>query len=326
MKSLLLTLTYFLILGITTLHAQIPQISVKRNATGATQYFTTLQDAYTYAIDDDVITLPGGVFSFAGDTLKKRLHILGAGIRPDTCIVTGKTIITTSGGLYINSSGSNSIIEGLMLMPSGHIFCINNKITFINCLVQNVIYNLNNGFIKNTVLLGYLSNCKNSIIENTVMQALWNDTNINVANSIIMQEVALCQTVNIKNSIFAGQPQHNLFPNINTYFYNSMTTQSILNPNVNQYNCFANNTALSEVFMESSSSFWYTDLYNYELKPTCIAKNAGTDGTDLGIYGGLNPCPKGWKPSNPHYQKGDVNTQTNVDGTLNIKFKVEAQK
>ena len=69
----------------------------------------------------------------------------------------------------------------------------------------------------------------------------------------------------------------------------------------------------------------YNYHHNYHLKSTSPGKNAGTDGTDIGIYGGSEPFKDGSMPINPHIQYKNVAGWTNPDGTLDIHFKVAAQ-
>ena len=71
-----------------------------------------------------------------------------------------------------------------------------------------------------------------------------------------------------------------------------------------------------------NNGFNYTN--NYHLKPTCPGVGAGTDGTDLGIYGTNNPTPEGWIPSNPHIYFKQVDSETGPDGKLHIQVGVRA--
>jgi hypothetical protein len=98
-------------------------------------------------------------------------------------------------------------------------------------------------------------------------------------------------------------------------------------------NSFQNNLSLNcdSVFVNASftSSVGcgknYTELYDYKLKTTCPGKNAGTDGSDIGIYGGNYPWKEGGVPFTPHYQFKKVNGTTNSSGNLPIQIKVKAQ-
>lgn len=71
---------------------------------------------------------------------------------------------------------------------------------------------------------------------------------------------------------------------------------------------------------------------NYRLQASSVGRNAGTDGTDLGIYGGSYPFPSGGTPGSgydtspmpPIPQITELNIQNAtvpVNGTLNVNVK-----
>ncbi|MBL4585431.1 MAG: hypothetical protein JKX84_00010, partial [Flavobacteriales bacterium] len=53
---------------------------------------------------------------------------------------------------------------------------------------------------------------------------------------------------------------------------------------------------------------------------------AGTDGTDVGIYGGSYPYKHGAVPFNPHVQINQIDNQTNGQGELPVNIRVAAQE
>ena len=59
--------------------------------------------------------------------------------------------------------------------------------------------------------------------------------------------------------------------------------------------------------------------------PNSPAKNAGTDGTDIGIYGGPRPWREGALSSNPHIQSKTIAPETDAQGRLNVNIRVKAQ-
>jgi hypothetical protein len=76
----------------------------------------------------------------------------------------------------------------------------------------------------------------------------------------------------------------------------------------------------------------YVATANYRLQASSLGKNAGTDGTDLGIYGGSYPFPSGGAPGSgydtspmpPIPQVTELNIQNAtvpVNGTLNVNVK-----
>jgi len=81
----------------------------------------------------------------------------------------------------------------------------------------------------------------------------------------------------------------------------------------------------SSIFInQEGNTFNYT--HDYHLQTSSPGKNAGTDGTDVGIYGGIYPWKEGSIPFNPHFQQVQVSPKTDANGNLNVNIKVEAQE
>jgi hypothetical protein len=81
------------------------------------------------------------------------------------------------------------------------------------------------------------------------------------------------------------------------------------------------------------SNFNYS--YDYHLDTGSPGIAAGTDGTDIGIYGGLYPFPGGenvpWQtsamPTLPQIYKMNVlNPTLPIDGTLQVKIEATSQQ
>ena len=115
-----------------------------------------------------------------------------------------------------------------------------------------------------------------------------------------------------------------------------MANNSVSQPNLVQNNIFTGaknfpsvsnqsgnweNVVLSGLFVKQPENKWDPN-YDYHLKNP--ANYIGTDGTQVGIYGGLFP----WNPvpSNPQILESKVNTTTTNDGKLNFQIKAEAQQ
>jgi hypothetical protein len=63
---------------------------------------------------------------------------------------------------------------------------------------------------------------------------------------------------------------------------------------------------------------------NYALKPGSPGKNAATDGTDIGIYGGTGFSDSALPPG-PRIVSKKVADQTDANGNLRVEIKVSAQ-
>ncbi|HNW71202.1 MAG TPA: hypothetical protein PKI01_12410, partial [Bacteroidales bacterium] len=64
---------------------------------------------------------------------------------------------------------------------------------------------------------------------------------------------------------------------------------------------------------------------NFHLQPGCLGIAAGTDGTDLGIYGGSTPWKENSIPASPNVYIKSVDTRNNPNGQIDVMYKVKAQ-
>ena len=66
----------------------------------------------------------------------------------------------------------------------------------------------------------------------------------------------------------------------------------------------------------------YSDTQTFELTEEAKTKYLGTDGTEVGIYGGLLPYNS--TPSYPQITKMNVANKTTADGKLSVEIEVSA--
>jgi hypothetical protein len=95
-----------------------------------------------------------------------------------------------------------------------------------------------------------------------------------------------------------------------------------------------NQLGVDPLFQNVTDNNNYTNTFDYRLKAGSTGKNAGTDGTDLGIYGGSYPFPSGGgvgsgydtSPMPPIPQVTEMNilnATVPVNGTLNVNVKAK---
>ena len=65
--------------------------------------------------------------------------------------------------------------------------------------------------------------------------------------------------------------------------------------------------------------------FDFHIKLSSLAINAGMDSTEIGIYGGTCPWKEGGLPAYPHIYFKDINFSTNEDGELPIKINVRTE-
>ncbi|HEY3404923.1 MAG TPA: hypothetical protein VGK59_16150, partial [Ohtaekwangia sp.] len=90
-----------------------------------------------------------------------------------------------------------------------------------------------------------------------------------------------------------------------------------------------NQVGVDPLFVSVSNNDTYTPTFNYRLQASSTGRNASTDGTDMGIYGGSYPYPSGGvgtqydtSPMPPIPQVTAVNIQNATiqpNGTLNVQ-------
>ena len=134
--------------------------------------------------------------------------------------------------------------------------------------------------------------------------------------------------INTKYSLF----ENNIF--VFTYHLNYVSNSNFLNNSFNEEITFPYGTnvgtnnfpyyGISGTFLNADGGqFSYSK--DYHLQESFPGKNGGTDGTDIGIYGGQYPWKEGSIPFNPHIQLKNISGNTDQNGNLNVNIKVAAQ-
>ena len=78
--------------------------------------------------------------------------------------------------------------------------------------------------------------------------------------------------------------------------------------------------------VEYAGVFVAPDKVNYHLQEGCVGKNAGSDGTDVGIYGTAVPFKESMLPAIPHFAVKVIASETDAAGRLPVNIKIEAQE
>jgi hypothetical protein len=299
-----------------------------------------LIDAYTAAVANDTIYLPGGTFVPPAN-FDKKIAIFGAGHYENATLATGKTFI--NGNVALKENADNFYIEGVEV-NGNFVFSDNesvNQVVVKRCKINgalNVVGNLSipstNFGLFGSVVLGNidLANAQNVLISNSIIQSrVFNSIGNAFNNNIFMDEYVHYGNeapINGDNN----QVNNNIFTKVN---YGNLI---IGNGNVAKNNLCALPTpsfgtlptvsgnyfgiAQSAIFINhSDATFKYSEDYHLQNTTSYL----GIDGTQVGIYGGLFPYKEGAIPSNPHIVSKTIDPQTNVTGQLNIQVVVKAQ-
>lgn len=351
-KSFMKTIYISFLFLLVTLSSSIAQKLIVVQNGGTPKFYTKLDSAIIKSQDGDTIYVPGG--SFESIAINKKLYIFGVGHNTDSTMVTNYSLI--SGNIYLLSGADGGSLTGFKI--NGSIYFGNstlnqniNNYSISRCNFSTLILgNTNpsgatgNSFHENIMynIDGYSS--ENNMVSNNIIIGTIRQLGINnaIKNNMFLYQITCnggCPLGSIVGSSVGCLFENNLFlsPNLSTAAFGSIpVSNSIFNNNFfveNWYmsnNCIGNNNLINQspdsIFFNYSphnNNFAYS--YDYHLKSTCPGKNAGNDGTDIGIYGGAFPWKEGSIPSNPHFQTVKIAPTTDANGNLNVNIKVRAQ-
>lgn len=353
-------ITLLVLLAILTSAGQVKSQGViaLTTANGQTTVFNLFEAALNQANTGDFIYLPGGTFNLTSD-IKKGVNIIGAGHYPDSTVYTNRTII--EGDLNIGTGASNAMIEGLYVIGNIN-FRPDQKtenVVIRRCNVNGI--SMGNSYYRNDSARCYYPQIIHNIIRGSV--SFSESSGFLLKGNIIggAAQVCIYHGGNIENNIFLSVGNKATFSDLRSVTFKNnifMNTESL---GWNGYGCYGydgscgtfnctfinnlfvgNDTALNIIPMaavktgnifrvnagsifvnQSGTAFDYNQDYN--LKSSSSGRNAGDDGTDVGIYGSSNPYKKSALPSNPHISFKDIPASTLPNGSIQLKFKVSAQ-
>lgn len=327
------------------------QIAVQNGGNAA--FYAHLDSALYYAQNGDTLYLPGGIYTMDTLFIDKPIHLVGVGHHPDSSIATGRTRL--NGDVRILTGADNGSITGFYIYGSVY-FGTNSDNQDVNtylidrCYIRgfyNSSYSLNLSYRNN----GH-SNCRNIMIRGSVIFLRLNggfSHNAILYNNMISHQVSnFSNNSYFSNNIFFYNHISRLFSSLSYstlknniflcsagYFGTSITGCEFFNnlftfsespsslPRNNEYYKSISDQEPSSIFVQQNGSFSYTD--DYHLQPTSAGKNGGTDGTDVGVYGGIYPWKEGSIPFHPHIQSNVISSSTDRQGRLNVKIRVKAQ-
>jgi len=308
--------------------------------------FYNLDAAINAANPGDYVYIPGGGWTISV-VINKPLKIIGAGFHPDSSQVTGTTLI--SGNMYFNNNTQGTELSGFYL--TGNIgtnswssdtlknFLIS-KVNTNNIHPTSAIYpgqwtQMQNCVIRNSVIRTFLygssASSAGNLIENSILRGIYAINNSVIKNCIITgwnaESYGMFNSVTIKNTVFTLGQGSNSNANYNVILKNNLVlgTDMTYTGSGVPTNCLYD-TNCSDHFNNCSNltSYNFNDI-QYQLKNSSTAKNAGDDGTDIGIFGGSNPWKMGAIPSNPHIYYSNIPGSTNNIGSLPVQVKVRTE-
>lgn len=294
-------------------------------------------EAQAAAVSGDIITLSSGSFSIT--EINKAITIRGAGIFPDTVRNTFPTYIAGNTKINISDTTNRLIIEGVkftsytdvanhkLIRPS-FIKCSFNSFSgtsssnkavengqFINCIFFGEFYSGSTvTFVNSYINCNYLFSCYNPRFEmqNCVIRA-YGPTNSSKALSGI-------NSSSFENCIIIGCGEYVGTLNSSNYCRNCIATGTAQNALKNVQG--DNNKVVDDVtalFKEFTGSNYYAGI-SFEMTDEAAATYLGTDGTQVGMYGGLLPFNP--TPCSLQITKCDVSKKSTADGKLSVDIEV----
>lgn len=297
---------------------------------------SALAEAYDAATHGDVITLSNGTFNSVN--IAKNITVRGAGMDE-----TGPcTRINGNFNLYgvpdsVDATG-HLTLEGLY--HDGYIYYATNSTYtspiknahFVKCRLNQVAY-ISNGVLQNAVFLQcriknslYLTynsyaHCINSVIYGPDVSSSAKDTQFEFTNCLVVGSPS-----NWKYSLFTNCI---LKSTARSYVPSSCMVSNCLGIGPSAFELFVNlypankygtiqDSDIATIFKTFKGT--YTDTETFELTDEAKAQYLGTDGTEVGIYGGSLPFTT--ESSLPKIKKFNVASKSTEDGKLKVEIEV----
>jgi len=280
------------------------------NDPAASAQFHNLQEAIHAAANGDTIHIAGSPIPYGDVTLAKRLILIGAGYSDITgfkSVISNLTLETSSD----NAPPSGSIIIGIYFM--GKIDAFENYIisdvlvancqfvssfSFIDFRKADAWIIRNNWFGNSVGNLSFSHETTNMLVEGNIFSdhnaeiTSNNDLTIggqNAAEVLFTNNYFFTVDIALNNAIF----QNNVFSNCtftadgNRTFRNNLF---YLGTAPDDPTCdFQENLEGNPLFVDEGDAPGVYNFTNIRLQENSPGRHAGTDGTDIGIYGGDHP-------------------------------------
>ena len=291
---------------------------------------TALRDAHNAAANGDIITLSSG--TFVAVDITKAVTIRGAGMEVDTVHNVLPTTITGDFNINIADSVSQNLtLEGIYHNQTISYTQVKRP-KFLKCRFKE-FYNA--GYAIKITDAQFI-HCR---IANILR--LSSDCSASLVNCIV--NYPYCSSYSTSNFEFRNCVIHN-YTVYSSAFYNC-----ILDSDVNDYVYSSNSAYYCVASYKRNGNGVFDDIPNstnkvttceelfktykggdlekqdsekFELTEAAKKKYIGTDGTEVGIHGGMLPFDS--TPSNPQITKCNVAAKSTADGKLSVDIEVKA--
>lgn len=322
-KGLFLTLLSVVLFSLRVSAQSSLLATLNHEGTISTYYgASALQQAYNAATHGDVITLSSG--SFLGMDIKKAITLRGAGMQVDTVSHTEPTVITNNFTIDISDTLSHRLtIEGIYSNQTINVGTLKNAM-FLKCRFYEFTYPnqstskmIDLNFIHCRIASYFSLTNGSAAFTNCVINNIhqYKGSPMSLTNCYTKANLALSNS-EFKNCIIVSNSNGT---STSTYYNNLYVTAS--NSNLNS----PNNTNVKIPNTDERIKFLtgdYSDDKDYVLTDAVRALIKGTDGTEVGIYGGSLPYDP--TPTNPQITKFNVAAKSTADGKLSVDIEVNS--
>ena len=313
-----------------------------------TAFYGDLETAIQQAVSGDTIYLPGQVVHVQNDlVINKKLALIGAGCDVDSIGGLQTTEIKKNDGngnyyydatINFRNGSDGSLLTGCIVGPIQfgntdefgvaqqnisnvtiwrnmiNLSSINLGVTPTNNQIKQITISENN--IGNGLDGLGASNC--TINNNLCVFSIQNFNNSRIFNNVTRSTVLSLSECTVENNFINS----GFGSGSNSIFNNNAFSGNATFPN-------GNNTGSNNLInQETIRTFVVNDLSlpkNLAIRSDSPCKNAGADGTDIGIFGGNAPYKAGAVPFNPHINSAFISPQTDKAGNLKVNVQVSAQ-
>lgn len=310
-KKIPSVLFVFLLLGSVSVAQTTRIVDANPARPNGPNYYATLQAAIDAAVDGDNILVTPHASTYTG-TLNKRLHFVGPGLdvsKNDYRVLSRVSLLISSvnatgsslKGLYIsNIQQQNYQSSGSSTISISECYAQSLYSTTNSSMQARINYDIRNSLVHGGILSGTIQNSviwelqlqhgtvRNNIIWGTLQfganydNSTPNQIRVNVYNNILMTNSITANHTSFTRNVFDRVYSPNLV-NTAVTFSDNITGEE-LDPRFIQgsLNDLATNAGFN---LPNGTSF----TGNYRLAANSPGKGYGTDGSDVGIYGGTYP-------------------------------------
>lgn len=325
------------IVAATTSFAQTTLVATLSHGEDITMYYGSfaLREAMNAAVSGDVINLSGGAFQAVN--INKAVAMRGTGIDD-----AAPTYITGNFNMSVPTDDANRLsMEGIRCTGTITLNGTWSSPYFMKCQFNQFSYNSNanvkNAMFANCKITGsyYLSNTStvqfiNSYVNsfennsettatasfvNCIVRPSGNGINPENVRSSSLLNCIIFQT-NSSGSLSYKLPSTTIASNCVSIGYSNLFGGTIASTN----NKSVGSNEYGKVFKAFTGN--YSDTETFELADEAKTTYLGTDGTEVGLYGGVLPYSA--TPSYPQITKMNVANKTTADGKLSVEIEVSA--